>query len=358
MAIFGSNTAMRESTKLLPSPPHSLRSIPSNSSLAASSSASPLREDLVARLSAIRTGQIPGNVHQVKISASELETLLRTDAHFNDKACFSYFPESELLSVYMPTTLHEVIAANLRAYFVALIPQVVQQIKSSVLRRSLPKWDETGSPTVKFPPDEDGQVWGTHVPDGSLYVEGYPYPSFAFEVSYTQRVKALGRVAEDCTLGSDGLITVIGVDAKDGHKALLYVWQLGLNKADQMCECKEVFKEVVHDKSGVALEGSISLHLSDFFVNHIQPGSEDDLPVELPLKVVSDAVARGRHLEAVREQSWRQNAQILGPRCRRAAGYGKRRRDSTPPEELSVEDSHKWQKLENADARREGKLQT
>ncbi len=157
---------------------------------------------------------------------------------------YSYCPQLEQLTVYMPTLLHEIIAEILRAWLFAQVQAAFAKLRSRV-RNGLPEWNSSRSPALKFGEDADGSSYEGHTPDASLWVRKYRYPSLTIKVSYSQRLKDLRKVAEDCMLGSNGVITtVIGIDTKSNSQTSIHVWQFHRDYEEHVCECKEVVDAV------------------------------------------------------------------------------------------------------------------
>ena len=69
----------------------------------------------------------------------------------------------------------------------------------------------TGSVTITF----DDPQYSKHEPDASFKHIDAEYPGVVIEISYSQKRKDLGRLADDYILGSDGSIhAMVGVDVE------------------------------------------------------------------------------------------------------------------------------------------------
>jgi hypothetical protein len=129
----------------------------------------------------------------------------------------------------MPSATHE-------RFITSVVQEITRQLQILVSADSLTsdfarQINACGSTSICFP-DE----YGRHDPDGSFGHKEAQYPGVIFEVSYSQKRRDLGRLADDYILGSDGNIrVVVGLDieyqskgkAKEalGKVATLSVWR-------------------------------------------------------------------------------------------------------------------------------------
>ncbi len=106
----------------------------------------------------------------------------------------------------MPTATHE-------RFITSVVQEIIRQLQALASADSITsdfarQIDVCGSTSICFP---DG--YGRHDPDGSFGHELAQYPGVVLEVSYSQKRRDLGRLADDYILGSDGNIrAVVGLD--------------------------------------------------------------------------------------------------------------------------------------------------
>lgn len=87
------------------------------------------------------------------------------------------------------------------------------------------------STRIYFPVDDaPPSILSKHEPDASFWHDNGRYPGVIIEVTYSQKRKSLGRLAEDYLLDSDTSVqVVVGLDIEygknDSRKATLSVWR-------------------------------------------------------------------------------------------------------------------------------------
>jgi len=113
----------------------------------------------------------------------------------------------------MPTTiLHESIVRGVAKRLETQITKISEGIGVSVeFAKGI---DQDLSATIKF----DDTEYGSHNPDGQFRHSRAHYPGVVLKVAFSQKSKALGRLADDYILGSNGDIRIvigIGVDVKN-----------------------------------------------------------------------------------------------------------------------------------------------
>ena len=118
----------------------------------------------------------------------------------------------------MPSFTHEI-------FITRMVEEIQIQLKSiqGESAEFAKKIESEGSLTIKFADD-----YGKHDPDAQFRHSKAQFPGIVIEVSYAQKRKDLGRLADDYILGSDGQIrVVVGLDIeyKSGKKATLSVWR-------------------------------------------------------------------------------------------------------------------------------------
>ncbi|KAH9204218.1 hypothetical protein DL95DRAFT_529357 [Leptodontidium sp. 2 PMI_412] len=198
--------------------------------------------------------------------------------------------------------------------------------------------DAYGSTSICFP-DE----YGLHDPDGSFGHKEAQYPGVIFEVSYSQKRRDLGRLADDYILGSDGNIrVVVGLDieyqskgkAKEASSkvAALSVWKPKITPggdAEELTAHQEVVDLEFRDKDGIAnssLSAGISLRLDDFATTVLHPSPMSE-PIFIPATTLTEFHVNAEKVESMIKEN-------TGARLTLGKIVRKRRRQSTPVEEL------------------------
>ncbi len=121
----------------------------------------------------------------------------------------------------MPTAVHEIFIAG-------VVQDIVEKLKAISSRddgagRFARDIIHCGSTTITF----DDAEYGRHDPDASFSHSRARYPGVVLEVSFSQKRKALARLAEDYILGANGdICVVIGLDVEySGKRATLSIWR-------------------------------------------------------------------------------------------------------------------------------------
>ncbi|OBT82395.1 hypothetical protein VE02_09586 [Pseudogymnoascus sp. 03VT05] len=226
-----------------------------------------------------------------------------------------------------------------------------------------------GSTTIYL---HDG--YGRHDPDFSFRHKEAQYPGVVFEVSYSQKRRDLGRLADDYILGSDGNIrVVVGLDLEyrgkkgkeaSGEGATLSIWRpkvtsdgaLGELTAHQdvvdLVRCYQantrflLISKEFRDKYSIAhssYSAGISLRLDDFATTALHPSPMSE-PIFIPTKTLTEYLFDAEKAEVMLKGNTGAR-QVLGDLVRR------RKRLSTPVEELDKM-TEKWFREEEERANR------
>ncbi|GAO13113.1 hypothetical protein UVI_02024720 [Ustilaginoidea virens] len=212
--------------------------------------------------------------------------------YMNKKLRYDYIPVVKQLVFRMPTHLHEWVMNS-------VVEELRHQLRklgaghgaSADFARAV---NARGSPTLDF--TKTG--YGKHDPDAQFRHSKAQYPGVVIEVSYAQKRKDLGYLAEDYILGSDGNIrVVIGLDVEynNSKKATLSVWRPGVVQ-NEAGEPELVARQTITNQA------------------------EQDM-----------AMVKQNQGAVMETNRW----------------VGKRRRQRTPPEELDDDREAKFQKIED-----------
>jgi len=181
-------------------------------------------------------------------------------ARFTDLARYDYFPSDSLFVLRMPSSLHELVAAEVNAEIRQQLRVLAGRADSTCgfARRIKP----TASADICF----DNPKYSKHCPDGQFGHAEARYPGVVLEVSYSQKKKDLPRLADAYILGTRARIqVVVGLDIDytgKSKRATLSVWrpQIQVNTADRkvFVAHKTVSDQVFYDPQ---ICYSISSHL-------------------------------------------------------------------------------------------------
>lgn len=251
----------------------------------------------------------------------------------------------------MPTTTHD-------RFLSSIVQEVFRQLQafetadsttSDFVKRIRP----AGSSSIIFP-----GLYGRHDPDASFGHEKAQYPGVILEVSYSQKRRDLGRLADDYILGSDGNIrVVVGLDIEylsrskgneaSSKLAMLSVWRPKITTHGDEKELiahqdvvdivrKHVLPskflltaQVFRDENGFANpcpEAGLSLRLEDFAAKALCRAS-------MPEKIFVPATTL-THFLAEAEGEALMRREYNGVMDALAEGVRKRRRQSTPVDEV------------------------
>ncbi|KFY69202.1 hypothetical protein V496_00433 [Pseudogymnoascus sp. VKM F-4515 (FW-2607)] len=252
---------------------------------------------------------------------------------------YDYLPSISTLILRMPTATHE-------RFITKLVHEITRQLEtlasadrpSSDFARQI---DACGSTTIRFPDD-----YGRHDPDGSFAHTQAQFPGVVFEVSYSQKRRDLGRLADDYILGSDGNVrAVVGLDIEyqgNGRSrgksilskvATLSVWRPKITVDDdgeELSAHQEVVDVEFRDKDGVSNsspDAGISLRIDDFAPTALHPFSPMSEEILIPATTLAEFLADAENAELMIKEN-------AGVRQVPGKVLRKRRRASTPAEDL------------------------
>ena len=155
--------------------------------------------------------------------------MIGTGANDLESNRYDYCGRKHQLVVRMPTGVHEIFIDRVED----AIRRQLRVIRSGSDRAAIfaQKVWPTRSTEINFPVDDAPPgTQSKHEPDATFWHDDAEYPGVIIEVSYSQKRKMLGRLAEDYLLDSDASVqVVIGLDVeygkKSSRKATLSVWR-------------------------------------------------------------------------------------------------------------------------------------
>ncbi|PBP19279.1 hypothetical protein BUE80_DR009502 [Diplocarpon rosae] len=155
---------------------------------------------------------------------------------------YDYFPSASQLVIRRPTLLHQAVTKRI----VKEIEVQLKSIQDRFIKDSSAEFaneiSSERSSTIKSTDEE----YSRHDPDEQFRHQKAQFPGVVIEVSYSQKRKDLGRLADDYILGSDGEVRVVAgvhIGCRNSKKATLSVWRpkIVTNQAGE----KEVVAQLV-----------------------------------------------------------------------------------------------------------------
>ncbi|KAH8695787.1 hypothetical protein GQ44DRAFT_779736 [Phaeosphaeriaceae sp. PMI808] len=276
----------------------------------------------------------------------ELERQLRQDellfGYVKDKIRYDCFGESpQLVVVRMPTPIHELFIDRVED----TIRDQLKAIRSGSDRAAIfaKKVQVARSTEIFLPSDSAPSITRSkHEPDTCFWHDNAIYPGIVIEISYSQKRKKLGRLAEDYLLGSHASVqVVVGLDIeygkKDLRKATLSVWRTHVVNGNEIRVVQEIADEAFRNDQGDPTDhAGLRFYLSDFAheklaqdtIGYQHKGQGQDREFVVSTKQLCE------YLDAA------ESARRLGPFSKNeiAPGFTIQRRSLTPPEEITSSD--------------------
>ncbi|KAK4446492.1 hypothetical protein QBC34DRAFT_411313 [Podospora aff. communis PSN243] len=271
--------------------------------------------------------------------------------YVDDKVRFDYDPENSLLTIRMPSPVHD--------FFTNLLAIEIRDQLKEIAERADNAGDFAGKIEVggssriflrEGITDESLGTAGQAVrrePDGQFQHPDAAYPGVVIEVSYSQDGKDLKKLASDYILRSNGDIKVVlGIDINYGEKSTVSVWRPHyVEEEGEELELLEVRPEVSYQPfrsasgSPVGHEETLKLSLSDFATDEISSGY-GSVHLSISFRQLADFLARAELMRQTREPE----SESRGIKSRRQTR--KRRPSSSPADELRSEDEAKYRRQE------------
>ncbi|KAK5656231.1 hypothetical protein OQA88_4992 [Cercophora sp. LCS_1] len=207
--------------------------------------------------------------------------------YVDDKVRFDYDPTKSLLTIRMPSPVHE--------FFTTLLTNEIRDQLKRITERECSAGEfaamiEDGrSSRIFLREDISDESPGAaeHVvrrePDGQFQHCHAAYPGVVLEVSYSQDGKDLKKLASDYILRSNGDIkTVIGIDINYGNESTVSLWRPNyIEEEGEEFDILEVKGEILYQPfrssggSPAGYDECLELRLSDFASDEISDGSRE-----------------------------------------------------------------------------------
>jgi len=184
------------------------------------------------------------------------------EQYVNDKLRFDYDPPNSLLTVRMPSPVHE--------FFTTLLTNEIRDQLKQIAERGdkagefAARIEDGRSSRILLQEDISDESLGAagHVvrrePDGQFQHWDAAYPGVVLEVSYSQDGKDLKKLSSDYILRSNGDIkAVVGVDINYGEESTVSLWRPNYVEEDgEEFEILEVREEMLYQVRDV-LQSSV-----------------------------------------------------------------------------------------------------
>ncbi|KAI9770858.1 MAG: hypothetical protein M1839_003021 [Geoglossum umbratile] len=270
-----------------------------------------------------------------------------------DKIRYDYDARRCKLVVRMPTSVHELLIEGVED----AIRCELKTIRGGSDKAALfaQKVRMTRSTIIRFPVDDaPSTTESKYEPDASFWHADALYPGVIIEVSYSQKRKCVGRLAEDYLLDSDASVrVVVGLDieygGKGSRKATLSVWRTRVfhtDDGDELRVVQEIADEAFRDDQGNPTDHpGLRLRLSDFAYE----GLTEDMVRDGDREILLSTQQLCQYLTDGEDQVRRW--EMLGKNSI-PSGIKKRKRSRTPPERMTSGDEAKYVEQERKAAKR------
>ncbi|KAI9737250.1 MAG: hypothetical protein M1818_005783 [Claussenomyces sp. TS43310] len=267
--------------------------------------------------------------------------------HVDNNVRFDYDPISMLLSVRMPTPVHDFFTAFVTEKISKQLDVIKQRGDSSTEFAARIANGGCARIFLKENPDRDSQ--GARVrrePDAQFQHQDAEYPGVVLEISYSQDGKDLEKLAWDYIQYSNGDIkVVIGIDIKYGNtkEATLSVWRPRYVHEDgeeiDILEAEEtIISQQFRAADGTFVNSTniLCLSLDDFATDEISTKFDfgNSREVNILYKELAQSLNKAEDMQKSREPTQGSRGQsVKSQRVTR-----KRKRSSTPFDQLRSED--------------------
>ncbi|KAG9246897.1 hypothetical protein BJ878DRAFT_532941 [Calycina marina] len=252
---------------------------------------------------------------------------------------YDYFPLAELYVLRMPSSLHESLGSYITQELLRELCIIAQgRSPSAVFAGNI---ENSASAEISF---EDTE-YGSHQPDASFQHFKAQYPGVILELS-----------SHEYILGSDADIrVVIGIDVeyKGSKKASVSIWRPHIEVNDagerELCVVQTVTDQLFRDDVGNLVldsQASLQLRLEDFGTEAFAvdfPGLTGDIQISAEQLF---AFLERAEAKAKRVKNGEGLVRSVKPWVR------KRRRDSTPPEQIASDREGRFAEQEQREAKK------
>ncbi|KAH0562099.1 hypothetical protein GP486_003204 [Trichoglossum hirsutum] len=275
------------------------------------------------------------------------------------KIRYNYDPATRLLEIYMPTTIHEKLTANVAVE----IKRFTQQFSAQC---ALPSAFPAFLNAIHYMASSDIYAHDDphykRSPDAAFSHFDDQFPGIVIETSYSQKAESVEKRADEYIMMSNGNIKmVIGFDVEyrsnNQRVDTISVWR-PMHGQDQggpflSTECtlnREPFRDAdtripINPNHTLTIPLSAFASTSTLLTHSIPLADHATTIVAIPFLTLANYVT-----EAQEWETKRRNLQgVMDPVV---VGRRKRRRASTPPETLTREDERVWEKKEKLSERK------
>lgn len=278
----------------------------------------------------------PKDYHQVLDS---LDVDERLQKYVDDKVRYDYDPCHSLLTIRMPSPLHDTFCAK-------IVDEISRQIRhyrqsGGLVSSFAEEVEHFSTSRILIPEDATNgkQTYSRREPDASFGHRQAHYPGVVVEVCYSQKSQRIGCIADDYILNTDGSINAViafDIDYEGSKRATVTVWRPEYVMVDGVEEFQAtavIEAKPFRTDTGIPATGTaLRLSLKDFATEELSQGQPElDQEIIITSEQLCDFLssAESRHQSQTRYQ---------GSINRIRPGVLKRRRAQTPPERLSSED--------------------
>ncbi|KEY66211.1 hypothetical protein S7711_09224 [Stachybotrys chartarum IBT 7711] len=265
---------------------------------------------------------------------------------------FDYDPDREILTIRMPTPIHEFFTASLNRYIERQLESIASRPGEAGEVAS--KIESGGSSRILLREGiPEGNCPLQHHPDGQFFYEHGKYPIVVLEISYSQARKRLRKLAQDYILYSNGNIKlVIGIDInyknKESQEATVSLWRPKYTRQDEDDDVLEVEQKMINHpfraSNGEAINETDNIHidLRDFSPDEI-PRSIEPTMLSIPFGLLDHSLRRAER---------RQQEIEVNPSVKPEPQTKKRKLSSSSIEELDPYDEKRFLEKEKQVAAR------
>jgi hypothetical protein len=222
-----------------------------------------------------------------------------------------YDPVRKLLSIRMPTPVHEAFSRLLAEHLRHELDSISRNNEKA--RSFASNIRSVGSSRILLREgiDTRDSAWPRRQPDEQFQHKDATYPGVVIEVSYSQDGKALRRLAQEYILYSNGDIKlVLGIDINETAECTVSTWRPRyIQAADEDIDELVVFQELASrafrsvDGDPVNEDDRVEIPLSDFATDEIFCGDKA-ANVSIPFTSLAHFLKQAEEVHAAREP-WR-----------------------------------------------------
>ncbi|KAJ5096708.1 hypothetical protein N7456_007429 [Penicillium angulare] len=255
--------------------------------------------------------------------------------YVEDKVRYDYEPRHSYLSFRMPSPVHNIFCAGIAEEVLRQLKQFEQTEGCADFAKEIVHL-ATSRLIIPTEMADEKQTYARREPDASFKHRPARFPGVIIEMCYSQKSKAISRLADEYILDTDGSVNaVIGLDVDyiGSKKATLTVWQPEYTIVDGIEELQAtavIDALAFRTDAGLPTDGvTLRIPLKNFATENLTKG---DTNLNKGIYITSTQLCEFL-LRAESEQ--RMETLQQGSTNQLRPGAGKRRRSQTPPEQLS-----------------------